>query len=141
MASTRLRVPLFAHIYTWLFLLVLSVWPLAVPALLSRHSAVPSSTWATALAAIALIQIAFWYAQLRCSNQSLSYWNGLLVVAASMSTGWAQMSLIIVLPSLLVVFVASIVLTLYSEIRGAPQEAPLRFQRLLRWFYGNRMRQ
>jgi hypothetical protein len=141
MASTRVRVSGFAHVYTWLFLALLSTWPLAVPALTARHSFVPASTWASALAAVVSIQALFWYVRFRCSNQSLSYWNGLLIVSASMSTGWVQMSFLFVLPSLLVVFLASVLFAAYAEVRRVPAEAAVRFQALLMWFYGNRMRQ
>jgi hypothetical protein len=141
MANTRVKVSGSAHIYTWLFAAILSIWPLAIPMLAARHSFVPPSTWVNAFIAVVVIQAIFWYVRVRCSDQNLSYWNGLLIVSASMSTGWVQMSFLIVLPSLLVVFLASLLLAAYAEVRRVPEEAATRFQSLLRWFYTNRMRQ
>jgi hypothetical protein len=140
-ARVRVRVSGFTHVNTWLFVVLLSIWPLAIPMWAAHHSFALASRWFIAVFAIVLIQALFWYARLRCSNQSVSYWNGLLIVAASMSTGWAQMSFLIILPTLLAVFLASLLFAIYAEVRRVPEEAATRFQGLLKWFYAHRMRQ
>jgi hypothetical protein len=137
--SERVKVGFFVHLYAWTFVLLSSLWPLVPPLVLARHSVVPTSTWAVAVGLVVFIQAAFWYVQYRCSSDKLSYWDGLLVVTASMMTGWVYSSLIVTLPVLAFTFVASFLFALYAEIRRAPGEAAERFHNLVVRLYQHRM--
>ena len=137
--SGRVKVGVFVHLYAWVFVLMASLWPLIPPLVVARHSAVPTSTWAVAVGLVAFMQATFWYVQRRCSSDKLSYWDGLLVVTASMMTGWMYSSLIVALPVLAFTFVASFLFAVYADVRQVPGEAAERFHKLVVRLYQNRM--
>jgi hypothetical protein len=139
MRGSRVKVGFFVHLYAWAFVLALSLWPLVPPLLLARHSAVPVNAWLVAIGLIVFIQALFWYVQYRCSSEALSYWEGLLVVTASMMTGWVYSSLIVALPVLAFTFAASFLFAVYAEVRRVPGEAAERFHKLVSRLYRNRM--
>jgi len=135
----RVKVGVFVHLYAWAFILLASLWPLVPPLVAARHSAVPTHTWIIALGLVVFIQAAFWYVQHRCSSEKLSYWDGLLVVTASMMTGWMYSSFIVALPVLAFTFVASFFFAVYADVRQAPSEAAERFHKLVVRLYQHRM--
>jgi hypothetical protein len=137
--SGRVKVGVFVHLYAWGFVLMASLWPLVPPLVLARHSVVPSRAWIMAVGFVVFIQAAFWYVQRRCSSEKLSYWDGLLVVTASMMTGWMYSSLIVALPVLAFTFVASFLFAVYADVRRVPGEAAERFRKLVGRLYQNRM--
>lgn len=141
MSRKKVNVSGFAHFYTWLFALALILWPLLAPALRARRADVPLTSWFTATGFAVVTLILFWYAHRRCSSEKLSYWDGLLVVSASMMTGWIYATVVVIFPALLYTFLASVYFALLAEARRAPNEAQERFHRLVYRMYQNRMRQ
>ncbi len=89
-----------------------------------------------------VIQVLFWYSQKRCSSKALSYWDGLLFVAAFMSAGWIYFALVFVPPALLLVFLVSVGLSLYYDLAPRSEtNAAYRFHQMVTFFHKNRMRQ
>jgi hypothetical protein len=87
--------------------------------------------WPGAFAAVVFIQLLFWIAQRRCSSEDLTYWEGLLVVAASVETGSYLISLPLAFLMLLFTFVASLFFALLHNPRRAARYAPLCFGRMV----------
>lgn len=73
MSGGRVKVGVFVHLYTWIFVLAVGLWPLLAPSLLARHNAVSIGVWARAAVLIGLLQLVFWYTQRRCSSEALSF--------------------------------------------------------------------
>jgi predicted nucleic acid-binding protein len=61
--------------------------------LLLVHDGIERVNGLESLVIIALVQAALWMTQRRCSSEDLSYWDGLLVAAASVTTGKDLISL------------------------------------------------
>ena len=141
MSGSKVKVSGVAHFYTWLFALALILWPLLAPALRARRVDVPLASWRTAAGFVVVTLALFWYAHRRCSSEKLSYWDGLLVVSASMMTGWTYNTVVVVFPALLYTFLASVYFALLADARRAPKEAQERFHRLVYRMYQHRMRQ
>lgn len=137
--SGRVKVGLMAHLYTWLFVLMASLWPITLPLAAARHGAVPPGAWIMAVGLVVFMQAAFWYVQHHCSSERLSYWDGLLIVTASMMTGWMHSSLIVALPVLAFTFVASLLFAVHAHVRRVPGEAAERFRKRVVRLHQNRM--
>ena len=127
-AQSKLQAPWRAHICVWLFMLTLSTSPLLY--LLGRKSTAPGD-WADALMAIVLIQGALWIAQRRCSRDDLSYWEGLLVVAAATTTRISPFSLLLTFPVLFVTVAASFLFAVTHDGNRPLHHAQLCFARLI----------
>ncbi len=106
----KLQAPWFVHVYVWTFMITLSVSP--VLCVLDTQEGIPSSEAWSALAAVLLIQNLIWIAQRRCSSEDLTYWEGLLAAAASMTTGIAPLTLMLSFCVLLFTVGASLVFAL-----------------------------
>jgi hypothetical protein len=127
--SGRLDAPLRTHFYVWLFMVVLGVSPLLY-SLVTRE--IPGSRdWLDICIAVVLIQWLFWIAHRRCSTEHLTYWEGLLIAAASAETGSYLISLPLSFVVLLYTSVASFVFALLHNPRSAARHAPLRFGKMI----------
>lgn len=83
--------------------------------------------------------VLFAYANYRCSSDTLSYRDGLLIVGSAMRTGWSNSSLFVVFPSLFIAFFGSVLIAAYNEIAFNRANAPLHYEKLILFFYKNRM--
>lgn len=141
MSKSSVRVPVFAHVYTWGFLIALVGWPFLGQAVPAHRPEFLLQSWrvdlAVAVFTIAMLSYAHW----RCSSEKLRFWDGLLVVSASMMTGWIYNTLVLLLPALTYTFLASIYFAVLSDIRRQPLKARERFHRFVYRMYQNRMRQ
>src|ERR1700733_202059 len=99
-SGSSIRVPWMAHVYVWVFVVVLGASPAIAVILMDRGSPIPVGDWTWAIVTMIGIQVLFWYAQVRCTSDKLRYWDGLLLVAAYMFTGWIYISAIFVFPAL-----------------------------------------
>ncbi|MBV8062114.1 MAG: hypothetical protein JOY51_00885 [Nevskia sp.] len=88
--------------------------------------------WGMAFAASMVLQAIFFFVERRCSSPELPYHHGLLVVGASVSTGWTYFDPFLVLASVTSAQLISCGLAL------AP-DAPVRYTRLVHWFHRNRV--
>jgi hypothetical protein len=141
MKNTDLRFPAYAHFYVWLFVCALCSSPLFIAYMLSKHQELTLFSWGVAGIASFGILALFGYANIKCSSEQLNYQDGLLFVACSMMTGWTYLSIVIVVPSLLITFVASVLFALYADLSRSPSKAAALFHRLVTVFYRNRMHQ
>lgn len=91
------------------------------------------------LVIIALIQAALWTTQRRCSTEDLSYWDGLLVAAASVTTGENLMSLFRAACLLFAVVIVSVMFAVDHDARYAGRHAALRFGKLIIWLHKQRL--
>ena len=80
-ASGGLEAPACVQVYVWVFMVTFSVSPTLC--LLLVHDGIDRGNGLESLVIIGLIQAALWTTQRRCSSEDLSYWDGLLVAAAS----------------------------------------------------------
>jgi hypothetical protein len=125
----KLQAPWFVHVYVWIFMITLSVSP--VLCVLDTRAGIPSSEAWSALVAVLLIQNLIWIAQRRCSSEDLTYWEGLLAAAASMTTGIAPLTLVLSFGVLLFTVGASFVFALTHDGTHPLYHASIRFTRLI----------
>jgi hypothetical protein len=139
MSTERPRFSLFIYFYLAIFFLLLGFLPVCLAATTDRADVpafwLASLFWPVALAGMWV------YAKRRCTSDHIRFNDGLLWVTASMSTGWLYFSFFFVLPVLFVVFFGAVLIALYGDVRRAPARSPARYQRLVHYFYRNRMRQ
>ncbi len=135
--SGSFDVPTCVHVYVWVFMVTFSVSP--VLRLLFTHHVIDRSNGLESLVTIGLIQAALWMAQRRCSSEDLSYWDGLLVAATSVTTGENLISLFRACWLLFVVVIMSLLFTMDHDGRFATRHAPLRFGRLIIWLHKQRL--
>ncbi len=83
--SGGLEAPACVQVYVWVFMVTFSVSPMLC--LLLVHDGIERGNGLASLVIIGLIQAVLWMTQRRCSSEELSYWDGLLVAAASVTTG------------------------------------------------------
>lgn len=136
-AQTKLEVPWYVHANVWIFMIVLGVSP-ALYVLTTQES----MRWNDALGALAgvlLIQYLIWIAQRRCSSEDLTYWEGLLIVAVSTTTGIAPITLVLSFCVLLFTVAASFVFALTHDGTNALRHAQIRFGRLIIAIYRGRL--
>ena len=135
-ASQPLKAPACIHLYVWVFMIGLSLSPAL--ALLLTHGSVEHGNGLASLEAIGFLQVVLWMAQRRCSSEDLSYWEGLLVAAASVTTGENLPSLLRTSCLLLAVVIISIMFALDHDHRYVGRHAGLRFGRLIIWLHRQR---
>ena len=114
--------PTCVHVYVWVFMVTLSVSPMVC--LLLVHDGIERVNGLRSVALIALIQAVLWITQRRCSSEDLSYWDGLLVTAASMTAGESLMSLFRAFFLLLAVVIVSVLFAVDHDDRCAERHAP-----------------
>ena len=88
--------------------------------------------WALAVGAALALQTLFFFVERRCSSPQLTYHRGLLVVGASVSTGWTYFDPFLILGSVASVHLISCGLALFSS-------APMKYARLVHWFHRNKV--
>ena len=141
MKDARPQFSFFVNLYALIFLVGILTAPFIVTLLIAKAHPLPASAWPTAAALSLLVGALLSYANFRCSSTQLTYREGVLFVATSMSTGWVYSSLLCVLPALLLAFVASVGLSLYYDLKLQPSRAAYRFHQLVATFHRHRMRQ
>ncbi len=127
--ADRLQAPVRTHVYVWIFMITMGVSPLLYS--LGTREYLETRNWPGACIAVVLIQVLFWIAQRRCSSEDLTYWEGLLVVAAAVETGSYLISLPLAFLMLLFTFAASLFFALLHDPRSAARHAPLCFGRMI----------
>ena len=136
-AREALVAPVCVHVYVWVFMITLSLSPtlcLLTCDDFGRAEATES------LLLVPLIQASLYFAQWRCSTQDLTYWEGLLAAAASVTTGGNLISLLRTLPLLLAVVLLSIWFALGHESNTRVRHACLRFCALIICIHKKRLR-
>ena len=107
---------------------MLIAWPAIRARSLSHYE------WQVICIEVACLQGALWFASMRLSYPELSFWEGACVVAASMSTGWIYVDLVVGGLSVLLFLFAADAIALSPK----PQ---LLFYQLVRLCVRNRLRQ
>ena len=128
-ASERVEAPARVHVYVWVFMVTFSVCPTLCVLLV--HNGIERGDGLESLVIIGLIQVAFWTAQRRCSSEDLSYWDGLLVAAASVTTGANLISLCRAFYLLFAVVIISVLFAVDHDERCARRHAGIRFAKLI----------
>ena len=134
----RLVAPLRIHVYVWVFMIALSVSPVLY--MLVAPGGVDGANVRAPLFFVGLIQTALLIAQVRCSSEDLTYWEGLLAAAASVTTGSNLMSLLRSLPLLLAIVMLSVAFALDHDARTPIRDAKLRYATLIIWAHKYRLR-
>ena len=125
----KLQAPWFVHVYVWIFMIVLGVSPALY--VLGTVESMQLSETSGALGGVLLIQVLLWIAQRRCSSEDLSYWEGLLVAAASMTTGIAPITLVLSFGVLLFTVAISFVFALIPDGTHPLHHASIRYSKLI----------
>ena len=128
-APGGLEAPACVHVYVWVFMVTFSVSPMLC--LLLVHDGIERGNGLESLVIIGLIQAALWMTQRRCSSEDLSYWDGLLVAAASVTTGENLISLCRAFCLLFSVVIASVLFAVDHDEGCARRHAGLRFGKLI----------
>jgi hypothetical protein len=128
-AQPKLQAPWFVHLRVWIFMITLGISPFLY--ILATRDRIESAEWLEALVAVVLIQGALWIAQRRCASEDLSYWEGLLVAGAAMTTGIGPISLMLSFPVLLLTVAASVLFALIHDADRPRRNAPIRFGKLI----------
>ena len=137
-ASGHLEAPACIHVYVWVFMVTFSVSPIFCVLLI--HNGMESGNGLESLVIIGLLQAALWMIQRRCSSEDLSFWEGLLVAAASVTTGENLMSLFRACCLLLAVVIVSVLFAVDHDERYVGRHAALRFAKLIIWLHRQRWR-
>ena len=127
--SSKLEAPWWIHAHVWFFMVVFGLSPLLYVLVMREH--VESRDWLDALITIVLIQWLLWVAQRRCSSEDLSYWEGLVVVAAAVTARSSLIPLLLSFPLLLFTVTASFVFALLHDGTSPTRHASLCFGRLI----------
>lgn len=125
----KLRVAWYVHVYVWAFMITLGLSPVLYLVVAADRG--QSVDLARVLAAVLLIQQLLWIAQRRCFRDDLWYWEGLLIAASSMRTGFAPLSLLLSFCVLLFTVAASFVFALTHQELPPMRRAPIRFATLI----------
>lgn len=133
----RLRAPACVHVYVWVFMITFSVSPMLC--VMAVYDGLGRSEALLSLLFIGLIQATLYIAQRRCSSEDLSYWDGLLAAAASVTTGENLISLLRTFPLLLAIVILSVGFALDHDERSPVRHACLRFGNLIIWAHKQRL--
>ena len=134
----KLRAPTCVHVYVWVFMITLGVSPILY--LLASRDGFDRGDALDSLLLVGLIQATLLIAQARCSSEDLTYWEGLLAAAASVTTGENLISLLRAFPLLLAIVILSVAFALDHDERSPVLHAQLRFGKLIVWVYKQRLR-
>ncbi len=137
-ASGGLEAPACVQVYVWVFMVTFSVSPTLC--LLLVHDDIELGNGLESLVIIGLIQAALWTTRRRCSSEDLSYWDALLVAAASVTTGENLISLFRAFCLLFAVVIVSFLFAVDHDERCAGRHAALRFGKLIIWLHKQRLR-
>jgi hypothetical protein len=124
-----LEAPACVQVYVWVFMVTFSVSPTLC--LLLVHGGIDRGNGVESVVIIGLIQAALWTTQRRCSSEDLSYWDGLLVAAASVTTGANLISLCRAFCRLFAVVLVSVLFAADHDERCARRHAGIRFAKLI----------
>jgi hypothetical protein len=138
MSNNPRRFPRSTRFFTWSFLFFVIFGPLILmlPLALQTGNAAccaKSLIWAGANAA------AFLYARWRCASPRLLYLDGLMYTAYSMTVWGFGTAALLILPALLMVFLASVFIALVNEVRRTPQRSAEQYLALVRFVFRHRM--
>jgi hypothetical protein len=136
-ASLGADVPGYIHVNVWVFMLSFSVGP-ALCVVLMLGSTQLADQLKESLATVGLFQAGLWMAQRRCSSEDLSYWDGLLVAATSVTTGRNLSSLLRTYVLLFAVVLMSVVFAVDHDRTCPGSHAGLRFGKLVICLYKQR---
>lgn len=125
----RLQAPWNAHLYVWIFMIVLGVSPALC--VLGPEEIIHPIDAVGAIIAVVLMQNLMWIAQRRCSSEDLTYWEGLLVAATSMTTGIMPITFALAFCMLMFTVAASFVYALMHDGMDARRHASIRYSRLI----------
>jgi hypothetical protein len=62
-----------------------------------RAGEMDEQSWIVLVLDLVLVQLLLWHAQKRCSNEKLSFWQGVAVVAACIRTNWIYADVLLAL--------------------------------------------
>ena len=128
-------VPLRVHVYVWVFMVTLGV----APVLGSFAESVARGESLAPFMTAALFQFWFLSVQRLCSTDALSYWDGLLAAAFSVTTRGHLASFIRAAWLLMGVVILSVLYAACHDGRRANRHAGLRYGQLIIWLHRQRL--
>ena len=135
-AKTTERVPFrpgpFTRFNLLLGVLTYSLLPMLVswPAIHAHR--VTAEGWKVIVVEVVLLQVALWFATVRCGSQQFPFWEGAAIVARYLRTGWF-------LSDVLAGGIGVCLLLIISDLIAlTPKPRPL-YYRMLHAFYRNRL--
>jgi len=129
-----LQFSIFTRINVAIGVLAFSLIPMVVVWTKIRAGQMDSEQWAAVVLSVAFMQGLLILAQNRCSSEEMPFWRGLMVVGASMRTGWMYVDVFLALIAVPLAITAAIAFLL----RRNPAAS---YYRLIYFFYKNRMEQ
>ena len=135
------KVGLHVHVYLWLAILILGVLSLVLAVVFIPLHA-PTDFQALAILAIPFwVWFALWLSLRRCSSPEVTGFQGLLLIAAFMTTGIGGFAMLIAIPALVIAMLYSIVIATISLFRPDPSFASREFGWLISKYHHHRMYQ
>lgn len=139
--SLRAKFRVHVQVYLWLALLMVSVSPFVVFIAATNSSSDPLRGFEKAMAAVVIIQLAFWLTRRRCSAPDLSWWDGLLRITGSMTIGIGGILAMVSILTGIFAILASFMIALAGIATGDATFSPRQFRRLVVLASRNRMYQ
>jgi hypothetical protein len=134
MGSRTINVSVFARINVAIGVMVFSLAPIIFVAGRIRARAMEVDNWVVLVAILACLQFLLFLAQRRCSSEAMPFWQGVLVVSASMRTGLLYTDVLLA--------VLAVPFTLLASLLFLTSKNPAyQFHKLVYRFYENRMQQ
>ena len=135
-----IRVGLHIHLYVWLSLVAISVIPFFVGLWLAIDTE-PLEALLSGLALLVSVQVLFWITRRACTDEALTFWEGLVIVAANMAIGVGPFSVVLAFFALTATVTIGAGYALAGLARQSKEYAPARYKRLVAWFHKYRMHQ
>ncbi|MBI1216085.1 MAG: hypothetical protein GC185_09745 [Alphaproteobacteria bacterium] len=135
------RFHLYYRLFTWVAVTAVMFMPLFLVLLdnpnppMNDPALIRALTWAAGFCALLS------YAARRSGTEGLSYFDGLMFTAASVTGLWGTARVVVGVPLVVLVIVASLLLCLFNDLTGRQQRTPEQFQKLIGRIYKNRMMQ
>jgi hypothetical protein len=128
------HVSVFTRINVALGVLAFSLTPLVFIAGRMRAGAMEAEQWVIVIGALISLQLLLLVAQKKCSSEAVPFWRGLLLISASMRTGWLYTDVVLA--------VLAVPFALFAAVLFLASSNPAaRFHRLVYRFYEHRMQQ
>ncbi len=137
----KLKFSLLVNMYAAIIFMAVTFLPLEYLVVESNHYEVSEYSWLNAMGITFVFIILIAYANKRCSGEKLSFIQGLQYLSSFMSAGWVYISFFLIFAAFFITLPVAIVLSIYGEIMNENLLTPMRYNKLIYFFYTQRARQ
>jgi hypothetical protein len=131
----------YIRLFTWAAFMLLLFTPLFVVCSQALVMPVPNGAWIKAIFWAIAVFLLLLYARKRCGSEKFPYINGLMFVAHSMQLWGMAGTILLAIPALFLIIIASIVMSLFYDLIGKSDATPIQYYKMIGLIYKNRTRQ